>query len=95
MKNGSSSRYISPQAHVLMMAAISPFVSGAISKTVNLPQQITEQEISDLFFMAWKLGLKSLAVYREDSKVGQPLNKGPLNPSLDPLSQVKCTDCGV
>jgi ribonucleoside-diphosphate reductase alpha chain len=78
-----------------MMAAIQPFVSGAISKTVNLPGDVTEEELSDLFFKAWKLGLKSLAVYREGSKVVQPLQRAQVNASLDPLSQVKCTDCGV
>lgn len=95
LRNGHSPRCIQPEAHVQMMAAIQPFVSGAISKTVNLPGDVTEEELSDLFFKAWKLGLKSLAVYREGSKVVQPLQRAQVNASLDPLSQVKCTDCGV
>jgi ribonucleoside-diphosphate reductase alpha chain len=57
-----------------MMAACQPFLSGAISKTVNLPEQATIEEIEDVFFQGWKLGLKALAVYRDNCKVGQPLS---------------------
>jgi ribonucleoside-diphosphate reductase alpha chain len=57
-----------------MMAATQPFLSGAISKTVNLPESATVEEIEDVYFQGWKLGLKALAVYRESSKVGQPLS---------------------
>jgi ribonucleoside-diphosphate reductase alpha chain len=60
--------------HVRMMAAIQPFVSGALSKTVNLPSTATVEDIEDVYFQGWKLGLKALAIYRENSKVGQPLN---------------------
>jgi ribonucleoside-diphosphate reductase alpha chain len=56
-----------------MMAAAQPFLSGAISKTVNLPETATVEEIADVYFQGWKLGLKALAVYRDNCKVGQPL----------------------
>jgi ribonucleoside-diphosphate reductase alpha chain len=59
--------------HVKMMAAVQPFLSGSISKTVNLPKDITIEQIEDLYLQAWKMGLKSIAIYRDGSKVGQPL----------------------
>jgi ribonucleoside-diphosphate reductase alpha chain len=62
--------------HVRMMAAAQPFLSGAISKTVNLPEDATVDEIEDVYFQGWKLGLKALAVYRDNCKVGQPLSDG-------------------
>ncbi|WP_328992578.1 vitamin B12-dependent ribonucleotide reductase [Kribbella sp. NBC_01245] len=67
-------RSIKPMGHVRMMAAAQPFLSGAISKTVNLPESATVEEISDVYFQGWKLGLKALAVYRDNCKVGQPLS---------------------
>ena len=63
-----------PMGHVRMMAAAQPFLSGAISKTVNLPETATVEEISDVYLQGWKLGLKALAVYRDNCKVGQPLS---------------------
>ena len=69
-------RSISPMGHVRMMAATQPFLSGAISKTVNLPEDATVEEIADVYFQGWKLGLKALAVYRDNCKVGQPLSDG-------------------
>lgn len=59
-----------------MMAAAQPFLSGAISKTVNLPEDATVEAIQDVYFQGWKLGLKALAVYRDNCKVGQPLSDG-------------------
>jgi ribonucleoside-diphosphate reductase alpha chain len=59
-----------------MMAAVQPFLSGAISKTVNLPETATIEDIEDVYFQGWKLGLKALAVYRDNCKVGQPLSAG-------------------
>ena len=59
-----------------MMAATQPFLSGAISKTVNLPETATVEEIEDVYLQGWKLGLKALAVYRDNCKVGQPLSDG-------------------
>ncbi|MNT11714.1 Vitamin B12-dependent ribonucleotide reductase [compost metagenome] len=67
-------RVLSPESHVKMMAAVQPFVSGAISKTVNLPSTASEKDIGDIYFMSWKLGLKAVAIYRDGSKQSQPLN---------------------
>jgi ribonucleoside-diphosphate reductase alpha chain len=67
-------RAISPMGHVRMMAAIQPFVSGALSKTVNVEETATVEDIEDVYFQGWKLGLKALAIYRNNSKVGQPLS---------------------
>ena len=67
-------RFIAPMGHVRMMAAVQPFLSGAISKTVNLPETATVDEIADVYMQGWKLGLKALAVYRDNCKVGQPLS---------------------
>ncbi len=69
-------RAIKPMGHVRMMAAAQPFLSGAISKTVNLPESATVEDIEDVYFQGWKLGLKALAVYRDNCKVGQPLSAG-------------------
>ena len=69
-------RSISAMGHVRMMAAVQPFLSGAISKTVNLPQDATVEEIEDVYLQGWKLGLKALACYRDSCKVGQPLSDG-------------------
>ncbi|MHA7860746.1 vitamin B12-dependent ribonucleotide reductase [Tessaracoccus sp. Y36] len=69
-------RAIKPMGHVRMMAAVQPFLSGAISKTVNLPEDATVEEIADVYLQGWKLGLKALAVYRDNCKVGQPLSDG-------------------
>lgn len=66
-------RYIAPEGHLRMMAAVQPFLSGAISKTVNLPNSATVGEIRDCFMSAWKLGLKAIAVYRDGCKQAQPL----------------------
>ena len=67
-------RAIEPMGHVRMMAAVQPFLSGAISKTVNMPETATREEIADVYFQGWKLGLKALAIYRDNCKVGQPLS---------------------
>ncbi len=67
-------RSIPWQAHVTMMAAAQPFLSGAISKTVNMPHDVTAQDIADAYFWGWELGLKAIAIYRDGSKQSQPLN---------------------
>ena len=67
-------RSISAMGHVHMMAACQPFLSGAISKTVNLPADASVAEIEEVYYQGWKLGLKALAVYRDNCKVGQPLS---------------------
>ncbi len=69
-------RALAPMGHVRMMAAAQPFLSGAISKTVNLPETATVEEIEDIYLQSWKLGLKATAVYRDNCKVGQPLSDG-------------------
>ncbi|TDD37020.1 vitamin B12-dependent ribonucleotide reductase [Nonomuraea terrae] len=69
-------RAIAPMGHVRMMAATQPFLSGAISKTVNLPESATIDDIEQVYLEGWKLGLKALAVYRDNCKVGQPLSAG-------------------
>ncbi|GIF18429.1 ribonucleoside-diphosphate reductase alpha chain [Actinoplanes tereljensis] len=67
-------RAIAPMGHVRMMAAVQPFISGAISKTVNMPETATVEEIENIHYQGWKLGLKALAIYRDNCKVGQPLS---------------------
>ncbi|EST38489.1 vitamin B12-dependent ribonucleotide reductase [Streptomycetaceae bacterium MP113-05] len=67
-------RSISPMGHVRMMAAAQPFISGAISKTVNMPASSTAEDVEEIYLQGWKLGTKALAVYVENSKVGQPLS---------------------
>ena len=67
-------RAISPMGHVRMMAAVQPALSGAISKTVNLPESATVEDIEKIYLEGWKLGLKALAIYRDNCKVGQPLS---------------------
>ena len=69
-------RSISAMGHVKMMAACQPYLSGAISKTVNLPADASVEEIEEVYYQGWKLGLKALAVYRDNCKVGQPLSEG-------------------
>ena len=71
-RNGT--RSIAWQAHVTMMAAAQPFLSGAISKTVNMPRDTTTEDIAEAYFDGWQLGLKALAIYRDGSKESQPLN---------------------
>ncbi len=67
-------RFIKPAAHIKMMAAAQPFISGAISKTINLPAHATIEDVKDAYMMSWKLGLKANAIYRDGSKLSQPLN---------------------
>jgi ribonucleoside-diphosphate reductase alpha chain len=74
-KNGKKGvRYIHAHGHIRMMAACQPFLSGAISKTINLPHEATVEEIADSYLMSWKLGLKANAIYRDGSKLSQPLS---------------------
>jgi ribonucleoside-diphosphate reductase alpha chain len=67
-------RYIHAHGHIRMMAAAQPFISGAISKTINLPNEATVEEIADAYMLSWKLGLKACALYRDGSKLSQPLS---------------------
>ncbi len=67
-------RAISPMGHIRMMAAVQPFLSGAISKTVNMPASAAVEDIEQIYLEGWRLGLKALAIYRDNCKVGQPLS---------------------
>jgi ribonucleoside-diphosphate reductase alpha chain len=67
-------RYIHAHGHIRMMGAAQPFISGAISKTINLPNEATVEEIADAYMLSWKQGLKACALYRDGSKLSQPLS---------------------
>jgi ribonucleoside-diphosphate reductase alpha chain len=67
-------RFIHAHGHIRMMGATQPFISGAISKTINLPHEATVEEISDAYLLSWELGLKACALYRDGSKLSQPLS---------------------
>ena len=67
-------RYLSVESHIRMMAAAQPFISGAISKTINMPNDATVQDCADAYMLSWKLALKANALYRDGSKLSQPLN---------------------
>lgn len=86
---------ISPEAHLKMMVAIQPFISGAISKTINLPAESTEKNVEDIFWQAWELGLKSVSIYRDGSKATQPLNKKQKGVPVMDRGLPKCVDCGA
>lgn len=73
-KCGSGERFISPLGHVKLVAAITPLISGAVSKTVNLPKSATIEDFKNVVFSSWKLGVKGISLYRDSSKVSQPLN---------------------
>jgi ribonucleoside-diphosphate reductase alpha chain len=84
-------RAISPMGHVRMMAAVQPYLSGAISKTVNMPESATVEEIERIYFEGWKLGLKALAIYRDNCKVGQPLSDARKKPAEVPAAAPAAT----
>ncbi|MDK1476890.1 vitamin B12-dependent ribonucleotide reductase [Streptomyces sp. 549] len=80
-------RSISPMGHVRMMAAAQPFLSGAISKTVNMPASSTVEDVEEIYLQGWKLGTKALAVYVENSKVGQPLSAKTKEKAAEPVAE--------
>ena len=80
-------RSLKPMGHVRMMAACQPFLSGAISKTVNLPENATVEEIEEVYLQSWKLGLKATAIYRDNCKVGQPLSDGKAEKKAEPVAE--------
>ncbi|KWW99771.1 Ribonucleoside-diphosphate reductase [Carbonactinospora thermoautotrophica] len=82
-------RAIEPMGHVRMMAAVQPFLSGAISKTVNMPESATVEDIEKIYFEGWKLGLKALAIYRDNCKVGQPLSDAKAKKASEPEKTVE------
>jgi ribonucleoside-diphosphate reductase alpha chain len=88
-------RCISPEGHVRMMAAIQPFISGAISKTVNLPNDATVEQSEEIFRLAWRLGLKAISVYRDGCKAVQPLGLGErkVSRTLQPVRRRLPVDC--
>ncbi|MCB9595740.1 MAG: vitamin B12-dependent ribonucleotide reductase [Sandaracinaceae bacterium] len=69
-------RFLEPMSHLRMMAAAQPFLSGAISKTVNLPNESTVEDVERIYYEGWKLGLKAVALYRDGCKASQPLSSG-------------------
>ena len=74
-KNGKyGTRFIHHNGHIMMMAAAQPFISGAISKTINMPEEVTPEDIEGAYRLSWELGLKAMAIYRDGSKAVQPLN---------------------
>ncbi len=77
MPGGKGVRSIDPMGHVKMLAAIQPFISGAISKTVNIPRNSSPEDIYNIYFESWKLGLKAITIYRDGSKGSQPLTTAP------------------
>ena len=84
-------RSITPMGHVRMMAACQPFLSGAISKTVNMPESATIEDVEEIYFQAWKMGVKALAIYRDNCKVGQPLSDAKAKTTETATSEVTPT----
>jgi ribonucleoside-diphosphate reductase alpha chain len=76
LKPASGKRSIDYMGHVRMMAAVQPFISGAISKTVNMPEESSAEDVSNAFIESWRMGIKAIAIYRDGSKRSQPLNVG-------------------
>ena len=95
-KNGKKGeRYIHAHGHIRMMAACQPFLSGAISKTINLPNEATVEEIADSYLMSWSLGLKANAIYRDGSKLSQPLStKSDKKKKVDASTEEEVADGG-
>jgi ribonucleoside-diphosphate reductase alpha chain len=85
-KPARGARSIAPLGHVRMMAAVQPFISGAISKTINMPENASVEEIEQAYVEAWRLGLKAVAIYRDGCKRVQPLNTA--KPSAEPAALV-------
>jgi ribonucleoside-diphosphate reductase alpha chain len=83
-------RFIHAHGHIRMMSAVQPFISGAISKTINLPNEASIDEISDAYLLSWKLALKACALYRDGSKLSQPLsNKSDKKKKAETFEEVK------
>jgi ribonucleoside-diphosphate reductase alpha chain len=83
-----STRFIQPMGHIRMMAAAQPFISGAISKTVNLPNEATVEEVENIYTQSWTLGLKAVALYRDGCKQSQPLNSAGKKKVEEPAAAV-------
>jgi len=87
LKPANDGRSIHYMGHARMMAAVQPFLSGAISKTVNMPEEATPQEIANVYQEGWRLGLKAIAIYRDGSKRSQPLNTAPAGKRSGPRAR--------
>jgi ribonucleoside-diphosphate reductase alpha chain len=84
LKPAHGKRSIHYMGHIRMMAAVQPFLSGAISKTVNMPEEATPEDIANVYTEGWRLGLKAIAIYRDGSKRSQPLNTSDAKPQKEP-----------
>ncbi len=87
LKPANGKRSIHYMGHVRMMAAVQPFISGAISKTVNMPEEATVEDVANAYSEAWRLGLKAIAIYRDGSKRSQPLNTSDAKPKMESVRQ--------
>jgi ribonucleoside-diphosphate reductase alpha chain len=85
-RNGK--RYLATDSHILMMAAAQPFISGAISKTINMPNSATVEQCKDAYLLSWRLGLKANALYRDGSKLSQPLSSALFDDDEDTLDEM-------
>lgn len=85
---GTGKRFISPEGHVKMMGALAPHVSGAISKTVNLPANASVADVQEVYRLSWELGVKAIALYRDGCKACQPLNTAKRDNSDRPLTDL-------
>jgi ribonucleoside-diphosphate reductase alpha chain len=94
-KPAKGTRSIAYMGHLKMMAAAQPFISGAISKTVNLPESATVEEISEAYIQAWKLGLKAVAIYRDGCKKSQPLSAAGTKTAEASDKSVRATQAGI
>lgn len=81
-------RYIATDGHILMMAATQPFISGAISKTINMPSSATVEDVKAAYLMSWRLALKATAIYRDGSKLSQPLNAALIDDDAEEKDEV-------
>ncbi len=88
-------RYIHAHGHIRMMAAVQPFISGAISKTINLPNEATEAEVKDCYQLSWELGIKACALYRDGSKLSQPLSNKSDKKKKDKDSKTQTQDAAT
>ena len=85
-KPRAGARTIHYNGHIKMMGAVQPFISGAISKTINMPAEATVDEVAEAYVTAWKLGLKAVAIYRDGSKRTQPLNTGKTEKAVETVA---------
>ncbi|MDP4594918.1 MAG: hypothetical protein NWT00_10235, partial [Beijerinckiaceae bacterium] len=82
-------RYLSVDSHIHMLAAAQPFITGAISKTINMPNKATVEDCKDAYMLSWRLGLKANALYRDGSKLSQPLNSQLISDDEDEEDEIE------